>query len=120
MLVALSNPRVCAPASVRVRSTRRSPSVSWRFLRAARAVWKTSCGTESLEWGSTGEVLKQERLPGFDPGIAIEVVPEVAAQAVGYARSKFRDPGLHLLIDVWIELRCAKHRGHLPSLRESR
>ena len=71
-----------------------------RFLRAARAAWKASCGAESVEWDSIGEVLKQERQPEFDPGIAIEVVPEVAAQAVGYARSTFRDPGLHLLIDV--------------------
>lgn len=34
------------------------------------------------------------------PHPAIEVVPEVAAQAVGYARSTLRDPGLHLLVDV--------------------
>jgi hypothetical protein len=71
-----------------------------RFLRVARAAWQASCGSEVLCWASIGEVLQQECQAGFDPGIGIAVVPEVAAQAVGYARSTFRDPGLHLLIDV--------------------
>jgi hypothetical protein len=30
----------------------------------------------------------------------IEVIPEIAAEVVGYARSNQRDPGLHLIIDV--------------------
>jgi hypothetical protein len=46
------------------------------------------------------EALRRDREATFNPGIAIEVVPEVAAQAVGYARSTLRDPGLHLLVDV--------------------
>lgn len=36
----------------------------------------------------------------LDPGIQVEAIPEVAAQAVGYARSPYRDPGLHVLVDV--------------------
>lgn len=71
-----------------------------RFLRAARAAWVLSCESESLTWDSIAEALYQERQPTFDPRTAITVVPEVAAQAVGYARSTLRDPGLHLLIDV--------------------
>jgi hypothetical protein len=68
-----------------------------RFFRVARAAWRLSDGSEPLTWDSVAEVLRGER---FNAGIAIDVVPEVAAQAVGYARSTFRDPGLHLLIDV--------------------
>ena len=29
-----------------------------------------------------------------------ELIPEVIAEVVGYARSRFRDPGLHLLVDI--------------------
>jgi hypothetical protein len=68
-----------------------------RFLRVARAAWWLSEGSEPLTWDSVREALRREP---FNPGIAIEVVPEVAAQAVGYARSTLRDPGLHLLVDV--------------------
>lgn len=71
-----------------------------RFLRAARASWSLSWGNEPVTWDSVTEALRQEREPTFEPGVAIEVVPEVAAQAAGYARSTLRDPGLHLLVDV--------------------
>jgi hypothetical protein len=67
-----------------------------RFVRVARAAWKLSGGSESLRWDSVTEVLREER----QPEVAIEIVPEVAAQAVGYARSTLRDPGLHVLVDV--------------------
>jgi hypothetical protein len=39
----------------------------------------------------------------FDPGIhedLVNVIPEVAAQVTGYARSSLRRPGLHVLVDV--------------------
>ncbi len=39
----------------------------------------------------------------FEPGIhedLVSVIPEVAAQVAGYARSSFRRPGLHVLVDV--------------------
>jgi hypothetical protein len=71
-----------------------------RFLRAARAAWWLSSSSESLTWDSVAGALRRERQETFNPGVAIEVVPEVAAQAVGYARSTLRDPGLHLLVDV--------------------
>ena len=32
--------------------------------------------------------------------VDIELVPEVVAQAIGYAKSRFRNEGLHLLVDV--------------------
>lgn len=39
----------------------------------------------------------------FEPGIhedLVSVIPEVAAQVAGYARSSLRRPGLHVLVDV--------------------
>jgi hypothetical protein len=71
-----------------------------RFLRAARASWSISRGIGPVTWDSVTEALRQEGEAGFEPGIEIEVVPEVAAQAAGYARSTLRDPGLHLIVDI--------------------
>lgn len=68
-----------------------------RFLRVARAAWWLSEVSEPLTWDSVTKALGWEP---FNPGITIKIVPEVAAQVVGYARSTFRDPGLHLLVDV--------------------
>jgi hypothetical protein len=67
------------------------------FQRAVRAAWHLSHGWAPLTRASVVGAL---RLDHLDPGIPIDVVPEVAAQAAGYARSTLRDPGLHLLIDV--------------------
>jgi hypothetical protein len=71
-----------------------------RFLRAARAGWSLSLGAGPLTWDSVTRALQPEDQSTSDAEIPIEVVPEVAAQAVGYARSTLRDPGLHLLVDV--------------------
>jgi hypothetical protein len=71
-----------------------------RFLGAARAAWQLSLLNEPLTRDRIIGLLRQAYDETFDVGIAIDVVPEVAAQAVGYARSTLRDPGLHLLIDV--------------------
>jgi hypothetical protein len=71
-----------------------------RFLLIARAAWSLSSGAEPPTWDSVTEALRQEREPTVNPRSDIDVAPEVAAQAVGYARSTFRDPGLHLIVDV--------------------
>jgi hypothetical protein len=71
-----------------------------RFLRVARAAWRLSWLDGRVTRDGITELLRHADDEAFDAGIAIEVVPEVAAQAVGYARSTLRDPGLHLLIDV--------------------
>ena len=70
------------------------------FRRAARAAWYLSVGDSEITYDRATEGLHLEAGQSFDPGIPIEVVPEVVAQALGYARSHLRESGLHLLVDV--------------------
>ncbi len=46
--------------------------------------------------GAIDYLLKRDR----SPSIQTSVIPEVAAEVVGYARSPQRNPGLHVLVDV--------------------
>ena len=55
-------------------------AIRGRFLRAARTAWALSYEAEALTWDSIAQALNQERQPTFDAGIAIDVVPEVAAK----------------------------------------
>jgi hypothetical protein len=68
------------------------------FRRAARAAWALSQAGGAVSSIRAAALLRRD--DAMTPNPAIEVVPEVAAQAVGYARSALRDPGLHLLVDV--------------------
>jgi hypothetical protein len=67
------------------------------FRRAACAAWRLAGGdgpvTIAAAHGLMAAAEREEELP-------IEVVPEVAAEVVGYARSAYRQHGLHLLVDV--------------------
>lgn len=70
-----------------------------RFQHVARAAWWLSLGREAVTRASAATALRWAA--GSTRDFAeIQVVPEVAAQVVGYARSTLRNPGLHLLIDV--------------------
>lgn len=70
-----------------------------RFHRLARAAWKLSLRPETPTLDDALETLASSSLP---PGgeVDTDVVPEVAAQVVGYAKSWQRQEGLHLLLDV--------------------
>lgn len=70
------------------------------FLRAARAAWWLSMNESEITSSGTEAALASEASPSFDPGISIEVIPEVVAQALGYARSHLRERGLHVMVDV--------------------
>jgi hypothetical protein len=70
------------------------------FLRAARAGWWLSMNESEITSSNTEAALAFETSPSFDPGISIEVIPEVVAQALGYARSHLRERGLHVMVDV--------------------
>ncbi len=73
------------------------------FLVAARAAWWLSIQdgpvTFSLAREAAGRALHYDFFPGIDRDF-INVVPEVVAEVAGYARSSFRRPGLHLIVDV--------------------
>ncbi|MEM3453292.1 MAG: hypothetical protein QW835_06695 [Candidatus Hadarchaeum sp.] len=73
------------------------------FLTAARAAWWLSIQKGPVTFALMRDAVRQARRENFDPGIHpdyINVVPELAAEVAGYARSPFRRPGLHLIVDV--------------------
>jgi hypothetical protein len=71
--------------------------------RIGQAAWWLSIqdGPITLERASDG--IQRAGKPGFDFGLpadSISVVPEVAAEVVGYAQSDFRRKDLHVLVDI--------------------
>lgn len=73
------------------------------FQEIARVGWWLSIQEGALTIGQAREGFERTQEDDFDPGLdayAINVVPEVAAQVVGYAKSSLRTPGLHLLVDI--------------------
>jgi hypothetical protein len=75
-------------------------SVRRCFMAAAMAAWHLSLGNAPIHEDRARSVAKAALRPEFDPGVPIGVIPEVAAEVVGYARSPLRQPGLHILVDV--------------------
>jgi hypothetical protein len=73
------------------------------FRKMALGAWWLSTKNRPI---TLDEAIKIGRLvhdEKFDPGIHpdyINVVPEVAAQVAGYARSPLREEGLHMLVDI--------------------
>lgn len=72
--------------------------ISARFLLLARAAWNASLSAQV----TSPRIQKEIENPavGIDDDVPIAVVPEVAAEMVGYARSKFRRTGLHAVFDI--------------------
>jgi hypothetical protein len=65
------------------------------FRTAAELAWVVSTGK-----GPVTEKLIEQAWQSPEPEIEVELVPEVAAEVVGYARSTKRRPGLHMMVDV--------------------
>lgn len=70
-----------------------------RFHRLARAAWLLSMRDEPPTHAAALEALSQVSLATREE-VDIDVIPEVAAQVVGYAKSRHRREGLHLLLDM--------------------
>jgi len=70
-----------------------------RFQRLARAAWELSLRAETPAMENVLEALG-DGATASEARIDVDVVPEVAAQVVGYARSRERQDGLHTLMDV--------------------
>ena len=66
----------------------------------AKAAWLASLDDRPLKMEGIQESLQRARAVRECAGIPIEVVPEVAAQVVGYAKSRLREEGLHVLVDL--------------------
>ena len=69
-----------------------------RFLEVARAAWLASFGPEVNSTTLEAAIAASKTYASSEAPIA--VVPEVAAEMVGYARSRYRRPGLHAVIDI--------------------
>jgi hypothetical protein len=69
-----------------------------RFGVVARIAWLVSLSPAISSQQIQAHLAKQ--VPPALDDVPVSVVPEVAAEMVGYARSKFRRPGLHTVFDV--------------------
>ena len=79
-------------------------SVKAAFLCVARAAWLLSLRSEPTTLETAMTALERAGDTGAieaDPDVTgIDVVPEIAALVVGYARSRRRREGLHVMMDV--------------------
>lgn len=65
------------------------------FQQAATAGWRLSAVDDPITMERAWEAIETG-----PPAEDVQIVPEVAAEVVGYARSDRRQPGLHLMMDV--------------------
>ena len=73
------------------------------FELVIRAAWIASIQPGPISINHCKRLIADVEPESDDSGgtkVDIELVPEVVAQALGYAKSQFRNEGLHLLIDV--------------------
>lgn len=74
-----------------------------KFKSSAAIGWLLSRSDNGVTLGEAMEMVRRKTRLTKDSGITLErisVIPEIAAEVVGYARSNQRDPGLHLIVDV--------------------
>ncbi len=70
------------------------------FLLVARLAWQLSWQEGAINLGQVSDLIRRRPEGNKGADLPVAVIPEVVAQAVGYARSPLRDTGLHVLIDV--------------------
>ena len=72
------------------------------YKTISRAAWRLSLVKEQVTIVDTKAIYNtmNRYKPLATDRIEVDVIPEVAAEVVGYARSQQRDEGLHLLVDV--------------------
>ena len=69
-----------------------------RFLEVARAAWLVSLTPDVSSVTVTAALASTSANSTGD--VPVAVVPEVAAEMVGYARSRYRRSGLHTVVDI--------------------
>lgn len=85
------------PAAIKDKFNRREV-----FERVGKAAWVASRRPGPITAAGVGEAIEDVKASRFseDDMPVFELLPEVIAEVMGYARSTSRDEGLHLLIDV--------------------
>lgn len=75
-----------------------------RFELVARAAWLASVRSRDISLShcqeTISEVMNGDRSRDEHMNSKIDLIPEVIAQSIGYAKSQSRSDGLHLLVDV--------------------
>ena len=74
-----------------------------KFLNAAKLGWWISRQPQVADLSTLPELERNLSDARFDCGIHrdhVNVVPEIAAQVAGYAKSRLREEGLHVLVDI--------------------
>jgi len=73
------------------------------FLCLVKLAWWFSVNREKILLQEINQKLRSntpEDFQAIDQEVEIHIVPEIAAEIVGYARSNLRSDGLHVLIDI--------------------
>ena len=73
------------------------------FNMAGRAAWLSSRRSGQVTIGGAQKSIddiKNSRFEPEDMPWEFELIPEVIAEVTGYARSQFRNEGLHILVDI--------------------
>lgn len=79
------------------------PEIEKNFRNAAKLGWWLAEKRQIIELSLLPELERIQQDARFDYGIHVDyvnVVPEIAAQVAGYAKSRLREEGLHVLVDI--------------------
>ena len=70
------------------------------FLTSGKAAWLVSIRPGPITISAAQDAVSDVKGARYDIDCYFDVVPEVIAEVKGYAESRFRSPGLHLLVDI--------------------
>lgn len=73
------------------------------FLQLAQAAWDLSVQKETINLKDAYKILKLTTYDKISKGTGtgmIHIIPEVTAEIMGYTKSRTRNDGLHLIIDI--------------------
>ena len=77
-----------------------NPALREAFVTSGKAAWLVSVRPGPITVDAAQDAISEVRCGRDDTNCYFNVIPEVIAEVKGYAESRFRSPGLHLLIDI--------------------
>lgn len=80
-----------------------SSKLKSRYDQIAKAAWMASVSPGEITQDVVRAAIQGAKVVDWETyqeGCELDIIPEVAAEVVGYASSPFLDPGLHLLVDI--------------------
>ena len=76
------------------------PKLREAFNTSGKAAWLVSRRTGPITIAATQDAINDIECSRYEFDCAFDLIPEVIAEVTGYARSRFRNEGLHLLVDI--------------------